>query len=71
MICSSGVMEKLSGPVVRLCMCMACTKRWKWYMHERHGVWKADFIDLGDIKSLIVGCDGMISQRFLAKATEE
>lgn len=45
-------------------------KEWKWYMHERHGVWKADFIDLGDIRSLIVGCDGMISQRFLAKAIE-
>lgn len=39
-------------------------------MHERHGVWRTDFIDLGDIKSLIVGCDEMISQRFLAKATE-
>lgn len=63
-------MEKLSGAVVRLCMCMACTKRWKWNMHERHGVWKADFIDLEDIKSLIVGCDGMISQQFSARATE-
>lgn len=39
-------------------------------MHERHGVWKADFIDLEDIKSLIVGCDGMISQQFSARATE-
>lgn len=39
-------------------------------MHERHWRLEADFIDLGDIKSVIASCDGMISQRFLAKATE-